>query len=288
MPAPVPVAAAPPVAPTAPVIPPEPVDAPCPACGRSNPPGRRFCSHCGHRLLADTAGARALVASPAARSRSWWSRLFDNRDRAARREYRRSLPALYRWRRVLIVLGLVGGLVAGLAVAGQDPVGFVVDRYHDVRGTLVPVPVTAATIEPPDATVPKSDPAALIDGTEAAWTMRWEPAAEGGSCGGAPGTGVIVLTIPPTRVRALTVQAGLLASNGRRPLQALPLKLGVTFDGAPCQPLDLEDDANEQVLKIDTTVPVSTIRIGVDAAKPQREDGEPVLSFTEIGVRARP
>ena len=77
--------------------------------------------------------------------------------------------------------------------------------------------------------MPKSDPAALTDRTEAAWTMRWEPTAEGGSCGGAPGTGVIVLTIPPTRVRALSVPAGLLASNGRRPLQARPLTLGVTL-----------------------------------------------------------
>ena len=66
------------------------------------------------------------------------------------------------------------------------------------------------------------------------------------------------------------------------------MKLGVTFDGAPCQALDLKDDAAEQTLKIDSTVPVSTIRIGVDAVQPQREDGEPVLSFTEIGVRARP
>jgi hypothetical protein len=266
----------------------ENAEAPCPACGRLNPPERRFCAKCGHRLLADAAASRARSVAPAARSGSWWSRLFDNRDRTARREYRRSLPAFYRWRRVLVVLGLVGGLVAGLAVAGSDPLGFVVDRYHDVRNTLVPVAVTATAIEPPDATAPKSDPAALTDGTEAAWTMRWEPAGEVGSCGGAPGTGVIVLTVAPTRVRALAVQAGLLESNGRRPLQALPLKLGVTFDGAPCQALQLEDDANEQVLKIDSTVPVSTIRIGVDAAKPQREDGEPVLSFTEIGVRARP
>ena len=77
-----------------------------------------------------------------------------------------------------------------------------------------PCPSPRTAIEPPDATVPKSEPAALTDRTEAAWTMRWEPAAEGGSCGGAPGTGVIVLTIAPTRVRALTIQAGLLADDG--------------------------------------------------------------------------
>jgi hypothetical protein len=35
-------------------------------------------------------------------------------------------------------------------------------------------------------------------------------------------------------------------------------------------------------------VPVSEIRIGVDAVAPPREDGEPVLSFTENSIRARP
>jgi hypothetical protein len=179
--------------------------------------------------------------------------------------------------------------VSGLAVAGRDPIGFLVARYHDVRGTLVVVPVTAVAIDPPDATAPKSDPEALTDRTEAPWTMRWEPAAEGASCGGAPGTGVIVLTIAPTRVRALTVQAGLLASNGRRPLQARPLALGVRFDGGPCQSLALlEDVPDEQEREVDSAVPVSTIRIGVDAVVPQREDGEPLLSITEITVKARP
>jgi hypothetical protein len=220
--------------------------------------------------------------------RAWWARRFNNRDRAARREYRRSLPALYRWRRVLIGLGLVVGLVAGLAVAGRNPVGFVVARYHDIRGTTVVVPVTGVGIEPSDATMPKSDPGALTDGTVAAWTMWWEPDAEGGSCGGVPGTGVAVLSIPPTRIRAIGVQAGLLATNGRRPLQARPLALGVVLDGGPCQRLELADTADEQVLELDSGVPVSEIRIGVDAVAPPREDGEPVLSFTEITVRARP
>ena len=95
--------------------------------------------------------------------------------------------------------------------------------------------VTGTAIEPPEATVPKSDPAALTDGPRPPGRMRWEPTAEGGSCGGAPGTGVIVLTIAPTRVRALNVQAGLLANDGRRTLQARPLALGVSFDGGTCQ-----------------------------------------------------
>jgi hypothetical protein len=252
--------------------------------------GRRFCAHCGQQLISGAVIAASSPAAPTATRgfRAWWTRRFDNRDRAARREYRRSLPALYRWRRVLIGLGLVVGLVAGLAVAGRNPVGFVVARYHDVRGTTVAVPVTGVAIEPSDATVPKSDPAALTDGTVAAWTMRWEPEAAGGSCGGIPGTGVAVLSIPPTRIRAISVQAGLLATNGRRPLQARPRALGVVLDGGPCQRLELADTANEQVLKLDSRVPVREIRIGVDAADPSREDGEPVLSFTEISIRARP
>ena len=105
---------------------------------------------------------------------------------------------------------------------------------------LVVVPVTAVAVEPPDATVPKSDPAALTDRTEAAWTMRWEPAAEGGSCGGAPGTGVIVLTIAPTRIRAISVQAGLLASR-RSAAAAGPAaeRWAWCWTAAPCQPLPL-------------------------------------------------
>jgi hypothetical protein len=264
-------------------------DSPCPTCGRVNTAGRRFCAHCGQQLLsAAVAGAPPPAPAPARGFRAWWARKFDSRDRAARRAYRQSLPALYRWRRVLIGLGLVVGLVAGLAVAGRNPVGFVVARYHDVRGTTVAVPVTGTVVEPADATVPKSDPAALTDRTEAAWTMRWQPTAEGNSCGGAAGTGVVVLSIAPTRIRAINVQAGLLANNGRRPLQARPLALGVMLDGGPCQRLVLADTAEEQVLKLDSKVLVREVRIGVDAAAPPREDGEPVLSFTEITIRARP
>ena len=68
--------------------------------------------------------------------------------------------------------------------------------------------------------MPRSDPVALTDRTQTAWTMRWEPAAEGVSCGGAPNTGVIVLSIPPTRVRALGITAGLPEADGQRLLQA--------------------------------------------------------------------
>jgi hypothetical protein len=94
--------------------------------------------------------------------------------------------------------------------------------------------------------------------------------------------------VSPVRVRALSILAGLPKDDGRRTLQARPLALGVSFDGGPCQTVTLEDKPDEQTLRIDSERPVSTIRIGVVRAEPQRADGEPVLSFTEIGVRARP
>ena len=260
---------------------------PCPACGRTNPPGRRFCAHCGHQLATATAVASAPPPPVATRGvRAWWARRFDSRDRAARRAYRRSLPPLYRWRRALIGLGLVAGLVAGLAVAGNNPISFVRARYYDLRGTTAIVPVSTTAVEPPEATVPKSDPAALTDRAVTAWTMRWEPTAEGASCGGAPNTGVIVLTIPPTRIRTLGITAGLPEADGRRLLQARPLMLGVTLDGGTCQPLQLTDTAAEQVLKLDSKVPVSQIRIGIDGATRLPEGGEPALSLTEITIRA--
>ena len=62
----------------------------------------------------------------------------------------------------------------------------------------------------------------------------------------------------------------------------------MVLDGGPCQPLQLTDTAKEQVLKLDSKVPVSEIRIGVDSAAPLPEGGEPALSFTEITIRARP
>ena len=69
-------------------------DMSCPSCGTINPDTRRFCSHCGYAFfyggLDPYAGYYTSPASQAAQ------------DRAARKAYRRSLPPLYRWRRVII------------------------------------------------------------------------------------------------------------------------------------------------------------------------------------------
>jgi hypothetical protein len=128
----------------------------------------------------------------------------------------------------------------------------------------------------------------LTDLSVAAWTMSWAPTQQGASCGGAPGTGVIVLTLPATRIREIDLQAGLVAADTNRPLEFRPQSIGVSFDGGPCRNLPLADKPEWQALKVDSGVAVSTVRIGVDTAYPAPDGGQPRLSITEIVLRSRP
>ncbi len=286
-PAPQPMPQLPPLAPQSAYAPTQPQPAvasgACPACGRINDPSLRFCAKCGQLLgnSAPESGARGTQPSR-------WSQLSQTRDRAARRAYRRSLPLFYRWRRVLIGLLVVALGLVGLQGLGRHPVRWTIERFYDLRNTTVILTGVQAEVDPPEATAPESTPAALVDLNQAAWTMSWKPAEQGVSCGGAPGTGVIVLTVPRNRIRQIDLQAGLLADNAERPLQFRPQSIGVSFDGGACNSFPLEDKADWQSLKVDSLVPVSTIRIGVDTTYAAREDGQALLSITEILVKARP
>ena len=178
------------------------VDQTCPTCGRVNPGTRRFCSRCGYGFVSFEA------PDPYAMSGSWGAASEAAQDRAARREYRRSLPPLYRWRRVII-----GGLVLFLAIVGgvavrRDPVGIVQGAWYSLQGQYLKVSPVQARVEPAEATAPKSDPAALVDGSVVEWTMNWAPSQES-ACGPAAGTGVIVLNFPATRIRQLQIYPGL-------------------------------------------------------------------------------
>ena len=178
------------------------VDQTCPTCGRVNPGTKRFCSRCGYSFVSFEA------PDPYAMSGSWGAASEAAQDRAARREYRRSLPPLYRWRRVII-----GGLVLFLAIVGgvavrRDPVGIVQGAWYSLQGQYLKVSPVQATVEPAEATAPKSDPAALVDGSVVEWTMNWAPSQES-ACGPAAGTGVIVLNFPATRIRQLQIYPGL-------------------------------------------------------------------------------
>jgi hypothetical protein len=200
---------------------------------------------------------------------------------------RRSLPPLYRWRRVLIAILLLGLGVGGLYALDRHPMRWVIERWYDLRGTTVVVEGVQPKVDP--ATLQGPDPAALTDGLKASWAMNWKPKQEGASCGGAPGTGVIVLTIPAaTRVREIDIAAGLPEDDPARLLQFRPKSIGISFDGGFCRNFALTDVPGQQMIKVDSGVAVQTIRIGVDTTFPVPADGQAVLSITEVVVKSRP
>jgi hypothetical protein len=261
----------------------------CPTCGRPVTEGRRFCAHCGHQLIGPGSGAAgAAAARQTAKRDSWWSRLWDSKERSARRAYRRSLPPLYRWRRVIIAviaLGLVGGL---LTLIGYGPKAFVMARYYDLRKTLVAVtPVTPAII-PPEASADNTQPGALVDQTAAAWQMNWSDTTQGSACGATPTTPVIELTFARTRIRQIDMRAGLLDNNPNRLAQFRPQNIWIAY-ADQCVPISLAD-AERQPIALDTKIGVTSIRIGVQSAyQPTQPAGaQQVLGFTEITLLARP
>lgn len=267
----------------APAQPPAPAG--CPTCGRTIEPARRFCGHCGEQLV--WPGTNAPVTRSTQRS-TWWSRLWDSKDRVARRTYRRSLPPLYRWRRVIIIvlaLGLIGG---GLAVVGRSPKAFVLARYHDVRNTLVPVQGVTTEIIPPEASAPDSVPEALVDGSAKAWQMPWTASTQGSPCNATPTTAVIQLSFPRTRIREIDLRAGLLDNNPNRLLQYRPQRIWIAY-ADQCADHDLTDVERQTVI-LDTERPVDSIRIGVQTAfaPDQPTGGQEVLGFTEITLLSRP
>lgn len=258
----------------------------CPRCGRPIDPKRRFCSHCGEQFVKP--GADAPVSRPAQKRDTWWSRLWDSKDRAARLAYRRSLPPLYRWRRVIIsilALALIGG---GLAAIGRSPKAFFMARYYDLRNTRVVVPGIRAEIIPPDASAADSVPEALVDGTAKSWKMAWTPTTQGSPCGAAQTTPVIELTFASARIKEIDMRAGLQEKNPGRKLQYRPKTIWIAYANH-CEDVNLED-IERQPIKLDTKSAVESIRIGVQTAyAPEPPEGsQQVLAFTEITLKSRP
>jgi hypothetical protein len=225
---------------------------------------------------------------PYAMSGSWGASSEAAQDRAARREYRRSLPPLYRWRRVLIgALVLVLATVGGLALR-RDPIGIVQGGWYSLRGQYLKVSPIQVRVEPAEATAAKSDPAALVDGSVVEWTMNWAPTQES-ACGPAAGTGVIVLNFPSTRIRQVQIYPGLANDNPQRALQPKPKNLGLSFNGGPCIPILLNDPSTPEMQKfpVDTGGPVSELRIGIGSAYPVA-DAAPLISITEVVLKSFP
>lgn len=254
----------------------------CPSCGRGNDPSRRFCGHCGVVL---TAGAP--VRAPAPPRRTWWQRLLRSDTRLARQAYRRSLPALYRWRRVAIA-GLLAVVVGGgLAVAGRDPVGFAVDRWWDLTDRLEPVQDVFARAEPEMSVVGDNVAEHVLDTDRlTAWVTGWTPTEEVAECGDARG-GRLTLTFPATRVRELRVVTGV-TNPSERLLQHVPARLDVVLPDGTCRPLTLGTQDQEQMLELDTGEQVTQLTISIGEVRTADERARDVAGLSQLTLMARP
>jgi hypothetical protein len=255
-----------------------PYDMSCPNCGTINPGTRRFCSRCGYGFVSgEDPYAGYAYWSPASQAAQ---------DKAARKAYRRSLPPLYRWRRVIIGVVVVALVAVAAVLLSSNPVEMVKSGWYSLTRDYVWVRPVTATVIPPEASAPNSNPGALVDEADNEWTMNWAPSQEA-QCGPAPDTGVIVLTFAPTRIRMLQIAPGLAGTNPQRKLQPLPKVLGVAFDNGPCQTVNLTATPEQQEIKIDSGKPVSQMLIGISSAYPA-PNAQPMISLTEVILKAYP
>jgi len=236
---------------------------PCPHCGQTNPASRRFCSRCGYQLVA----ASAATARPGAPTQQGgWG---NQRARAARREYRRSLPALYRWRRVLVTLASIVAVAVVLTLTGNNPVAWVQDKWHELTVDLVAVDGVTAAARPPGSVAASYDVRGLPGPRDVPWATAWRPDVPvSDDCGTSPAQGRILLRwAAPTRVRGLDVWAGLAKDDSSRETQYQPKVLGISWDGG-CERADLDNSADKQRIELDTETEVDSLVISVDDAYP--------------------
>jgi hypothetical protein len=261
---------------------------PCPRCGQPNTAERRFCSRCGYTLVAAQTGLTQRRPPP--RRVGWWARLTHPEERRARREYRRSLPAFYRWRRVIVTVGLVVVVAVVLALTGNNPVGYVRNWWRDHTGDLQAIGNVTATAAPPHSVAPSYDVADLVHPRKGVWATAWPvhrlaPM----SCGTtAAQAGRIVLSWNhPRRVRRLDVWAGL-AGDGRMN-QSRPKKLDVGYGADGCTRLSLLDTADRQLLPFDSGTAVKRLVISVGAVYgPEATPPQPLVASGGIQVLYRP
>ena len=254
----------------------------CPTCGTVNPPTRRFCTHCGYSFVA------AHGTDPYVDWGAWTPQAMAARDREAARAYRRSLPPLYRWRRVIIAV-LVFALFIGFGALLQlGPVALAQDGWHRLTKQYETVSGVQVMVNPTTASAPDSNPQSLVDSSKQEWTMVWAPTGEATACGAAPGTGTLIFTFPATRVRQVIIWPGLDADNPQRDLQQQPQVIGIGFPDGSCHPAKLEPKAEPQKISVDSGAPVTQLRLGIASTTAATPEMKPLISLTEVTIRSYP
>jgi len=197
---------------------------------------------------------------------------------------------------VIVTVATVVGLSLLLMVMSEHPVGWLRDRWYDIRDETVPVADVAAievTTSPPNRYlvphVTDHDPSTV-------WAITWQPGSRTPSCGGGEAEGYVELRWNQrVRVRKLEVDAGLAAGENDRDLEFKPKIIDVTYRAAAqravrgCRRFTLEDTADSQAVDLDTRRPVNALRISIasvfDAKNPR--EVRPV-SIRSLIVRSRP
>ena len=115
--------------------------------------------------------------------------------------------------------------------------------------------------------------------------MNWAPTGES-ACGPAPGTGFVVLTFAPTRIRLIQMRrvwqrAIRNASSNRCLTSGNRFRQRYMPSGAP------DATPNQQEFKIDSGKPVTRVLIGIGSAYPAA-NGQPLISLTEVILKAYP
>lgn len=268
----------------------EPGEVACPSCGTGNAPELAFCKHCGDQLRAGSPGG--VSPQPTPTRASWWQR-FRQRwtwgaSAESRSRYRAALPARYWLIRIGIPVSLFGLVSAFFFWTGGDPVGWVRDRYHDIRGTVEPLEVTGAK------SVPKpvgDDRAAAITspGKDDAWQTPWNDeladaaSADDDSCPGpVKGTLGLLVTFEHTdALKGLRLTLG----DSTDDAQWTASEVRVRFDDGSCVVGPVDADSGE--VSFDAVATGSAL-ITVVAAESPNGSANPFVAIRGVQPLARP
>jgi hypothetical protein len=223
------------------------------------------------------------LSSRATPSRGRWGRRTTPEERAARRAYRRSLPPLYRWRRVLVGLGLVALLGAVLFFVTGNNLAGLQDRWTELTAEIREIPDVAAAPAPPESVAPLYT-AAFVNDDEpvTAWATAWPEGTGAPAECGASATGRLVLRWDPARkVEAIEVLAGLSPEVANQDSVAQPARIDIEI-GEDCEEVPLDRDEGWQRAWLDLDATATTLTLSVAEVYGTRATPEHLVAISEL------